>query len=164
MIRRVTETSGPGEQPPQPAQPQVPQFGPQVPQFGTAPPGYPNGPHGAPQYPQYGPYGGQYGYPVGYYAPSAGTNGMAIASLILGICGFFCITPFLGIGFGIAALSRIGKTGQSGKGMAIAGIILSGLWILLLVLVLATGGFHIAIGSSNPPSVGPTQGPNQTSA
>jgi hypothetical protein len=139
-----------------------PQYGPGP---GAAPPGYPpNAPYG-----NYGPYNaynnGPYGYPQGYAQPP-GTSGLAIASLVLGICGFFCVTPFIGIPLGIAALSKIGRTGGSGKGMATAGIILSSLWILLLVLLLATGNFHFNVGNSNNPgpSVVQTQDPDGTTA
>lgn len=176
--------SQPGQQPPvAPPYPGVQQYptGPQYPgaqQYPAAPqypgaqpypyaPQYPNAaqhPNGA-QYP--GPQFGQYGYPYGYYAPQQpGTNGMAIASLILGICGFLCVSPLVGLGLGIVALSRIKKTGQSGRGMAIAGIILSSVWIALLVLMLATGNFHLHVGngSGTGPSVEPTQGPDGTTA
>ena len=148
------------------------------PQFGAAPPpGYPNAQYGTTPYgnapygsPQYGnaAYGGYapYGYPYGYNAQRLGTSGMAIASLILGICGFLCVTPFVGLGLGIAALSRVKKTGQPGKGMAIAGIVLSSVWIALMILLLATGNFHLNVGngSGTGPSVEPTQGPDGTSA
>lgn len=175
----MTETNEPQNQPPR-----TPDFSP--PQSPAAPnpnqqqyPPYPNAqpypnvqvpygsaPYGSAPYGNYGPYsGGPYGYPQGYYAQPPGTNGMAIASLVLGICGFLCVTPFVGIGLGIAALMRIKQTGQSGKGMAIAGIILSSLWILLLILAIATGNFHFTVGNSNPgPSVGQTQAPDGTSA
>lgn len=178
---------------PNPGQ-QYPQYPPQFsqypngqpypnPQFGAAPPGYPNAnpnanaqygnvpyanaPYANAQYGNYGPYsGGPYGYPQGYYPQQQrGTSGLAIASLVLGICGFLCVTPFVGLSLGIAALSRISKTGQPGKGMAIAGIILSALWIVLLILLIATGNFHIGTGPSTPgPSVVQTQDPNGTSA
>lgn len=66
----------------------------------------------------------------GWYAeerPGAnGTNGFAIAALILGIipvCG-------LGVVFGIIALVQIGRRRQKGTAMAIAGIVLTGLWIV----------------------------------
>jgi hypothetical protein len=185
----MTETNQPSGQPPQPEP--VPQPMPQpMPQ-----PGYPNSPYGNPQYgnqqygspqygnPQYGnaqygnaPYGSYpqygtynnapYGYPQGYYGQPPGTSGLAIASLVLGICGFLCVTPFVGLPLGLAALSKIKRTGQPGKGMAIAGIVLSSLWILLMILLLATGNFHFNVGNgSGPdPSIGPTQGPDGTSA
>lgn len=169
----MTEPNGtnePADQPPQamapPPQYQYPNPG-QVPGPGPGP--YPNAPQ-AP-YGGYGPYnpygGGPYGYPQGYFVQPQGTNGMAIASLVLGICGFMCVTPFVGLALGITALSKIGKTGQSGKGMAIAGVILSSVWIALLIVAIVTGSFHFNFGtnSNNPgPSVVQTQGPNGTSA
>jgi hypothetical protein len=141
-------------------------------QYGTvqygAPPGYPPpGYYGQPNSGPYnpGPYNpGPYGYPQGYYAQPQGTSGMAIASLVLGICGFFCVTPFIGIGLGIGALTKISKTGQPGKGMAIAGIILSSAWILLLVLAIVTGHFTFSHGTNPGPSGNPNQGSNGTPA
>ena len=112
-----------------------------------------------PNYGQYGP--GPYGYGVGAYGPPPGTSGMAIASLILGICGFFCVTPLIGLGLGIGALVQTSKTRQAGRGMAIAGIILSVAWILLAALLFASGHFGINDGGTGS---GPTQDPNGTSA
>jgi hypothetical protein len=57
-----------------------------------------------------------------------GRNGLAIASLILGILGICGFSLILGVILGIAALVQIGRTGQSGRGMAIAGIVLSLVW------------------------------------
>lgn len=118
---------------------------------------YNGGPYGT------APYGGApysadpYGFPQGYYGQQQGTSGMAIASLVLGICGFLCVTPFVGLGLGIGALTKISKTGQPGKGMAIAGIILSAAWIALLALMIATGHVHWGTGS------GTSNGSNQNS-
>ena len=61
-----------------------------------------------------------------------GTNGLAIASLIasfFGICG-----GVLGAIFGFIALSQIRRTGQKGKGLAIAGLSISGAWVLVLAV------------------------------
>jgi hypothetical protein len=111
------------------------------------------GPYGGGAYYAAGPYGpGPYGYPQGYYGQQQGTSGLAIASLVLGICGFLCVTPFVGIGLGIGALTKIGRTGQPGKGMAIAGIILSCAWIALMVLLLVNG--HIDSGAGSGTSSG----------
>ncbi len=52
------------------------------------------------------------------------TNGAAITSLVLGV---FALVPF-SVGFGIAALRQIPRRGQSGKGLAIGGLVLSALW------------------------------------
>jgi uncharacterized protein DUF4190 len=53
------------------------------------------------------------------------SNGMAIASMVLGICGL-CIPlcSIIALILGAVALSQISKTGQDGKGMAIAGLVL----------------------------------------
>ena len=59
------------------------------------------------------------------------TSGFAIASLVLAIPA---ISLLLSIGFGIAALVRIRRTGQNGRGLAIAGLAVSGAWLLVLVV------------------------------
>src|ERR1700758_689309 len=97
----------------------------------TYPPGGP--PYYEPQQP-YGQYGQQPPPPM-----SRRTNGFAIASLILGILG----GVLLSVIFGIIALTQIKGRGQAGRGMAIAGLVLSAAWIvvgvLLVVLVAAFG-------------------------
>jgi hypothetical protein len=80
-------------------------------------------------FPPPNPYGG-YAYPA-----NAKTSGMAITSLIMGLLGFFFITACVGIGLGFGALGTIKRTGQPGKGLAIAGIVLSGIWLALWVLL-----------------------------
>lgn len=73
-------------------------------------------------------------------APAAarpqGTNGFAIAALIFGILGGFLLSVI----FGIVALVKIRKTGQSGKGLAIAGLALSGVWLLLIGTAVVLAG------------------------
>lgn len=80
-------------------------------------------------------------YPVGYPPPPR-TNGMAIASLI---CGFL-FAP-LGIIFGHISLSQIRRTGEQGRGLAIAGLVISylmtALTILAVVLAVVAGVFTI---------------------
>jgi hypothetical protein len=93
------------------------------------PPGYP------PQQYQYG-YG--YGYPP--QPPRGGTNGMAIAAMVCGICGFLCLVPGLvGIILGVVSLPQIKRSQQSGRGMAIAGIVTGSLWILAFVALIVFG-------------------------
>lgn len=66
----------------------------------------------------------------------AKTSGMAIASLVLGPCGILTcgISPLVGIILGIVSLTQISKSqGRlKGQGLAIAGIIISGLFILVM--------------------------------
>jgi len=71
---------------------------------------------------------------------------MAIGSLVASVLSFplffLCVIGLLsavvGIGLGIGALNQIKQTGQSGRGLAIAGIalgaagvLLNGVWILI---------------------------------
>jgi hypothetical protein len=67
-----------------------------------------------------------------YIARPKKSNGLAITSLILGILGFI---PILGIIFGAIALSQIKQNPNlyNGKQMAIAGIVLSILWLIIFV-------------------------------
>jgi len=89
------------------------------------PPGYPP-PPGYPQTP--------YGYP-GYPQADPGVNGFAIASLA---CGFFgIIGAVLATVFGIIALNQIGKRGQRGRGLAIAGLSLAAVWVVVLIAGIA---------------------------
>ncbi|MFL6072294.1 MAG: septum formation family protein [Mycobacteriales bacterium] len=130
--------------PPQYGQPQYggqpPQYGGGQPQYGQQPPQPPQPPQ-SPQYGQYGQYGGpppgqppvyaggqpQYG---GGYGPPPGRNGLAIASLILGI---IAIVP-ISIGLAIAALVQTSRTRQKGRGLAIGGIAASCVWSVIIVL------------------------------
>jgi fumarate reductase subunit D len=78
-----------------------------------------------PSYPPPPP--GGYGYPP---PQGAGTNSMAIASLVCSLFGWLCVIgPILGLIFGFLALGQIKQTGQGGRGMAIAGIVIGGLVI-----------------------------------
>ena len=84
--------------------------------------------------------------PYGGGAAPRRTNGMAIAALVCGICGFLCFIPaILGIVFGFVARGQIRNTGgvQGGDGMARAGIILGFAWIALTVILVASGGVHV---------------------
>lgn len=102
-------------------------------------------PPGATHYPP--PGAGPVHYPVapgsypmmmmpGAYAPVASTNTMAVAAVVCSLV----LAP-LGIAFGHIALSQISRTGEEGRGLAIAGLIIgyiltaiAVLWILLVVV------------------------------
>ncbi|BBY61411.1 peptidylprolyl isomerase [Mycolicibacterium sarraceniae] len=91
----------------------------------SQPPYYP------PPQPHYGaPYGpGPYPYPV----PQP-TNGMAVAALI---CAF--VFAPLGIVFGHISLSQIKKSGEEGRGLAIAGLVISYLVTVVSIVALIAG-------------------------
>jgi Domain of unknown function (DUF4190)/Septum formation len=92
-------------------------------------------------------------------------NGFAVASLILGLLGITVIGAIAGIVLGILALRQIRRTGQRGRGLAIAGLAFSALWLVLL------GGYFALHGgkSATPPvstghSSAPTPGPSSTAS
>jgi len=70
----------------------------------------------------------------------AKTSGMAIASLVLGICGFCTagISALIGLILGIIGLSAINKSAGhlKGQGIAIAGIVVSGTSLVLVPLTI----------------------------
>jgi Domain of unknown function (DUF4190)/Septum formation len=84
-------------------------------------------------------------------APRRGTDGFAIASLVFGIIG----GVLLSVIFGLVALRRIRRNATSGRGLAIAGLVLSGLWVLgvgaLVAFAVATGAGRDANGSVTDP-------------
>jgi hypothetical protein len=101
--------------------------------YGSQPAGPP--PQGAP-YP--GPYAQPYGYP---YAPPPRTNGLAIASMVLGIVWIYWIGSILALVFGYIAKRQIRERGDAGGGMATAGIVLGWIGIGFLLLTLGVAIF-----------------------
>ena len=100
----------------------------------------PQHPDGRPQ--QYGqPY--PYPYP---YAPPQRTNGMAIASMVLGILWLYWIGSILALVFGYVARKQIRERGEAGGGMATAGIVLGwiGVGILAFGLVVGIAGMSFS--------------------
>jgi hypothetical protein len=62
---------------------------------------------------------------------SGNTSGWAVASLVLGI---FALIPF-SVAFGVIALRKIRQLGQGGRPLAIAGLVLSAVWVAIFVIV-----------------------------
>lgn len=81
-------------------------------------------------------------------ATERGTNGKAIASVILGVIGLTGV-PFMAsivaLILGYMARGEIAETGQEGKGLATAGIILG--WVGIAVFVLAVAFFSFVFVS-----------------
>ena len=106
-----------------------PEAKPGVPMSYGAPPAYGPPPNA------YAPGGSPYGYTP--YQPQRSTNGLATASLVLGILGWLYFVPaLLAVIFGHTALSQIKRTGQGGRGLALAGVILGWIWLALFVLII----------------------------
>ena len=122
----------PHQPPPQGPYPPPPQQQPYPP---PPPPGpYPGQPQG-PYYPPPGPYPPQGPYPP---RPTT-TNWWAIISLIFGILGGVLISVVCGI----VGLRRA-RAGQGGRGMAIAGLVLSAVWVVALIAGIV---FYFTVGS-----------------
>jgi len=75
------------------------------------------------------------------------TNGYAVAALLLGLAGLplfrFPIPAILGITFGGIALSQTGRSGERGRRIAVAGILV-GLLGLAATTIAAAHGLHLA--------------------
>lgn len=126
-------------------QPQAPQYSaPQAPQY-AAPqqsqaPQYaqPQQPYAAPQQP--------YAAPQPAYAPAPPTNTLAIIALI----GSFFIS-LVGVICGHIALKQIARTGEGGRGLALAGLIIGyvgiAIWVFVIIFYVFIIGFAISSSS-----------------
>lgn len=93
------------------------------PPYGTSPQApYGSSPYGSSPYGA-APYGTQH---------TPGTDGFAIAALVTGLLTMGIVPIILGI----IALSRIKRSGQDGRGLAIAGIVLGVIGLLFWLLVI----------------------------
>jgi hypothetical protein len=89
-------------------------------------------------------------YPVQYAVPVAvRTNGLAIASMVLGILWFYWVGSVLALVFGYVAKGQIdaSRGTQGGRGMATAGIVLGWIGVAVFALLLLAG---ISVGMSGP--------------
>ena len=75
------------------------------------------------------------------YVQQPKTNGLAVASLVLGIIWIYWIGSVLALIFGYTAKGQIDRSNgmQSGRGLAIAGIVLGwvGIGTLTIVIIIA---------------------------
>lgn len=91
------------------------------------PPGYP--PTYAPP-PEYGA-----PYPGGYGVPPTGNNPLAVFSLVASVIGLLCgVGSIIGIVLGVIALGQIKRSGQQGRGLAVAGIAVGAASLVISVL------------------------------
>ncbi len=95
-------------------------------------------PYAPPPYPP--PYSAPTGYGYGYAGRS--TNGLAVASLVLGLLGWLVcgVGSVVAIVLGVIARNQIRSSGgrETGDGMALAGIILGCIGVVLVVAYLVT--------------------------
>ncbi|HLK72854.1 MAG TPA: DUF4190 domain-containing protein [Streptosporangiaceae bacterium] len=78
--------------------------------------------------------------PAPGFVPVRTTNGLAIASLVLGVLWLVWLGSLVGLILGLVALKQIKNRNQGGRGIAIAGIVLSVLWLVGFVVAIIVGG------------------------
>ena len=89
--------------------------------------------------------------PYGSSAPVRGTNVLAIVALILGI-----VIPIGGIICGPIALAQIKRTGENGRGLALAGLVIGIAFTLIAIIaVIAYVALIAAAVSSGAISTSP---------
>ncbi|MEU6686840.1 DUF4190 domain-containing protein [Streptomyces sp. NPDC046832] len=109
--------------------------------YGPPPAPWPQGAPGPGPYAQGAPGPGPYGPAGRPYGAPVSVNALAVAALVLGV---LCFLPAAGLVLGLIALRQIRRSGQSGRGMAIAGSVLSAAGIALWAAVLSTGAASTA--------------------
>jgi hypothetical protein len=62
---------------------------------------------------------------------------MSIASLVLGLLWLYGLGSILAIVFGVLGRRQASERGESGEGTAIAGIILGGVGLIIMVIIVA---------------------------
>ena len=86
-----------------------------------------------------------YPYPVGYGYPTqqAGTNSLAVFSLVASVVGLLCgLGSLVGIVLGAIAISQIKRTRQGGYGLAVAGIVVGVASLVISVVWMTTYAFN----------------------
>jgi Domain of unknown function (DUF4190) len=94
--------------------------------------------------------------PPGYYYGSPpvqkqSTNGLAIASMVLGIVWIYWIGSILALVFGYIAKKQISQSNgrEGGAGMATAGIVLGWIGVGVVALIIVVAILSAAFGHSN---------------
>ncbi|MGB8649359.1 MAG: septum formation family protein [Mycobacteriales bacterium] len=93
-----------------------------------------------------GPWAPQTWPSYGWGPAPRSTNRWAVAALVTGILGLVPVA----LGAGITALVQVRRRGQAGWGMAIAGLVLAGLWTVVIALAVAA----VVLGSDSGGALG----------
>lgn len=117
-------------------------------------PQYPNQPqYPQPSHQQYPSGQTPYGQPVSLYQVQQPPRGMSITSMVLGLAslvlGFTFLVPIIGFIFGVLGL----KKEPAGRGMAIAGLILNGLFLVGWAMFIAFIVFVAGLAAYSSPSM-----------
>lgn len=85
-------------------------------------------------------------------APQSGKNdSVCFAGFLTSLISILCcgMTSIVGLGLSIWGYMRVKKSGQKGEGMAIAGMVISGLFVLIFLFSMISGAFDKVTGKSN---------------
>ncbi|AXA96001.1 DUF4190 domain-containing protein [Microbacterium sp. PM5] len=122
----------------------------QPPSYPSAPPAY-GASTGAPVQPAPGA-PPVYGSAPYYGAPAVKTNVLAVISMIASILGFVWILPLIGsVGgaiMGHISLNQIKRTGEGGRAMALAGVIVGWVGTAISLLIIGFFVFFIILGAA----------------
>ena len=90
-----------------------------------------------------------------YAAPKAAASqkndSVCVAGFVTSIVSIFCcgFTSLIGLGLSIWGFLRVKKNGMKGSGLALAGIIISGIMVFVSIISYATGTINRLTGSGN---------------
>ena len=87
-----------------------------------------------------------YYVPAGYPVARVPYNGLAIASFVMSFVWFYGVGSVVAIIMGAFSLAQIRRTGEKGRGLAIAGIVIGGLGIVGIVAFIII----LIVSASNP--------------
>jgi Domain of unknown function (DUF4190) len=94
-----------------------------------------------------------YQQPYAYPPPQRQTNGLAVASLVVGIASFFTcsLAGAVAVYLGNRAKAQIAQTGEEGEGLAKAGVVLGwiALALTLLGIIVAAVIIAVALATNN---------------
>ncbi len=142
----------PGPMPP-PAPVEPPPWQAAAPAYGAVvPPGWYPDPYGTAQQRYWD--GTTWGQASGEPPAKPGTDGVAIAALVLSI--FSLLLP--AVICSVVALNRISKSRQAGRGLAIASLVISGVWLVGIVV------YAVNAVNADPSSSGSVSGSKLTGA
>lgn len=109
--------------------------------------------YGTPAAPAYG--APAYGGPTPGYGAEVRTNVLAIISLVASVAGFLMILPLIGPIAGVVtghiSLAQIKRTGEKGRGLALAGTIVGwvSIAIAVVLIIILSIAFAIAVNTSS---------------
>lgn len=86
------------------------------------------------------------GAPVELVTPASGTPKVIVWAFILSLAGFLILTALAALAMVLANWKKVDAAGK-GKGLALAALVISGFWLLIMVLALLSPSDNAAIST-----------------